>query len=526
MDQGKAQFILNSSIENLRRHEDEINRLNVFPVPDGDTGTNMLHTMISAVKEVAKVEDSSAKDIWKAITYGSLMGARGNSGVILSQIIKGICDELANHHEITTEVLIKALRNGAKVAYQAVKKPVEGTMLTVIKDIAMAAERISKTEIQPTELLEYVLEEAEKSVERTPKLLQTLKDAGVVDAGGYGLVIIGRGILAAIKGEQIKEKAIINTSNISVTRETIEYAYCIELMIKSNGIDMKSLESELDCLGDSMLVVGTPELTKVHIHTNDPGRVLQIATNLGSIDNVQINNIIEQSAKREQAVKEDLARAESKVGVVAVANGNGIKDILLSLGVDRVVDGGQSMNPSTADILKAVNDIPSNEVIILPNNKNIILAAHQVASLTSKRISVIPTKTIPEGFSALLSFDKDALFEKNVSNMYKAINSIKTGEVTYATRDGQCGEFKNGDYIGLFNGKIRKTGVDLISTTVGLICDMIDADDEAITILAGEQVSKEEMDKLKKEVEDKFPNIELEIHNGNQPIYYFIIGVE
>ncbi|MEW5705997.1 MAG: DAK2 domain-containing protein, partial [Actinomycetota bacterium] len=213
MDQGKAQFILNSSIENLRRHEDEINRLNVFPVPDGDTGTNMLHTMISAVKEVAKVEDSSAKDIWKAITYGSLMGARGNSGVILSQIIKGICDELANHHEITTEVLIKALRNGAKVAYQAVKKPVEGTMLTVIKDIAMAAERISKTEIQPTELLEYVLEEAEKSVERTPKLLQTLKDAGVVDAGGYGLVIIGRGILAAIKGEQIKEKAIINTSN-------------------------------------------------------------------------------------------------------------------------------------------------------------------------------------------------------------------------------------------------------------------------------------------------------------------------
>lgn len=529
--------LLNESLSALKKHEDEINKLNVFPVPDGDTGTNMVHTVQSVLSEAAKVGNSSVKDLSQAIIYGSLMGARGNSGVILSQIIKGICEEIEKYDEISPQAIARALRNGSDVAYQAVKRPTEGTMLTVINDMATAAEKLSRNGTRPLDLISYVIEEGKKSVERTPFLLPVLREAGVVDAGGYGLVVIGQGLLSALKGERVNggHGEILESANAlskTVIEENIEFAYCTEFILKSNGVDIKELESELDPLGGSILVVGIPTLTRIHIHTNDPGKVIQLSTAIGSISDVKINNIIEQSRARAEAIKveseheKESTRNNSRVGIVAVANGDGVKDILLNLGVDRIVSGGQSMNPSTADILRAVNDLASNDVLILPNNKNIILSAQQVELLTEKNTAVIPTKSIPEAFAALLAYETESSFEENVKAMTAAFTSVKTGEVTYAVRDDKNSGYEKNDFIGLYGGKIKTTGKDLITTTYDLVKDMLDGDDESLTILTGNQVSGGDIARLIRMIESDFPELELDIHRGGQPIYHFIIGIE
>lgn len=530
-------MLLEASLVALKNHEDEINKLNVFPVPDGDTGTNMAHTIQSVLNEVLKTDNASPKELSKAIIYGSLLGARGNSGVILSQIIKGFCEEIEKYDDFSASAIAKALGNASRVAYEAVKKPAEGTMLTVVNDMAAAAEKLSSNGMAPLDFISGVVDEGIKSVERTPFLLPVLKEAGVVDAGGYGLVVIAQGILSALKGESVNGQIAKKLDSASpaekdILEEDFEFTYCTEFVLKSNGIDIKKLESKIDPLGDSTLVVGTPELTKVHIHTNDPGLVIQIATSMGSITDVQINNIVEQSRARSEAIKAGdgqhniVNSPATGIGVVAVANGSGVKDILLNLGVDRIVNGGQSMNPSAADILNAVNDIPSADIVLLPNNKNIILTAEQVSGLTNKNIAVIPTRSIPEAFAALLSFDKQASLTDNKNAMTAAFSKIKTGEVTCAIRDANNGDFKKHDFIGLFNGEIRSSGNDLLTTTCNLIEKMLAEDDEVITILAGDQVADNDTDILSMMIKERFPELELDIHRGDQPVYHFVIGIE
>jgi DAK2 domain fusion protein YloV len=523
---------LRSSLIALRNNEATINRLNVYPVPDGDTGTNMLLTMQSIISEATKAVDHSMSKLMSAITYGSLVGARGNSGVILSQIIRGICDELSNVDVLDVKALSKAIRNGSDLAYAAVKKPVEGTMLTVTRDVASAAESFPGNQNDLIAFFEYIAKEGHSSVARTPSLLPVLKEAGVVDAGGFGLLVIIQGILAVLKGERIRYVINDSKAEFKTSHSDIKYAYCTEFILKSDGVNLEDLEKRMEPFGDSMLIVGTDELTKIHIHTNSPGDILNIATSLGSISGVAVNNLVEQSKTRSQSIEADSIFGDSKnppvhsTGVVAVANGIGIKKILQSLGVERIVYGGQSMNPSTGDILKAINDVPQRNIIILPNNSNIILAAQQVTALTEKNVTVLQTKSIPEAFAAMTAYNNNSTFDDNVAFMTDAISSIKTGEVTNAVRADTNGEFNENDFIGLHNHVIKATGLELIETSLALIESMVDEDDEVITILVGEQVPDERMTILTDKLKERYPYHSIEVHRGDQPVYHLLIGVE
>jgi DAK2 domain fusion protein YloV len=516
----------------LRSKEDTINKLNVYPVPDGDTGTNMLMTMQSVISEGVKVVDYSMSKLTSAITYGSLVGARGNSGVILSQIIRGICEELDKSNAFNVATMTKAFRSGADAAYAAVRKPVEGTMLTVIKDMAGAAERFSKDSDDLVAFYECVVNAGQESVDRTPSLLPVLKEAGVVDAGGFGLVVIMQGILGALKGERNRYIAGDGNMGLKPAGDDIKYAYCTEFVLKSGGIDMRDLEDRLEPLGDSMLIVGTVELTKIHIHTNSPGEVLNIATSLGSIDSIEINNMVEQSKARAQAqsgnniYSNGQDQSTLQIGVIAVANGMGIKKILQSLGVDRIISGGQSMNPSTGDILRAINDIPQRNIIVLPNNKNIILAAQQAVGLSDKNIKVLPTKSIPEAFSAMTAFERDATIDENLVFMQEAISMVKTGEITNAARADVNGSFKENDFIGLHDHAIKATGSEFIDTSLALLKAMVGKNDEVITILVGDQVSEDEMRTLSENATRLYPDYSVDIHRGDQPVYHLLIGIE
>jgi len=526
---GNFPNLIKAALSALQRHQEEINKLNVYPVPDGDTGTNMVLTMQSVYDELSKVKPNTMEDACKALTYGSLIGGRGNSGVILSQIIKGVCEVLSSKKHVTSIFLMEALENGAQVAYRAIRKPVEGTMLTVIKDAAVAAKEFDK-EIELDIFLEYVLSEARKSVMRTPELLPILKEAGVVDAGGWGLVVIGSGILSSIRGEIESEELVDYKAPILQPAEEIslEYQYCTEFILNGEEINIAEFEEELAPLGDSVLVVGSEKLAHVHIHTNDPGKVIQFATNKGSLAQVKINNMQEESEIRAKQISESSDEISDEIGVVAVANGEGIKKILVSLGVQRIVNGGQTMNPSTADILKVVEDIKNSKVIILPNNKNIILAAQRVSELTKKEIGVVPSKSIPETFSALLVFNKNESLSSNVKNMTDSLSEVKTGEMTRAVRDSKtsCGKVKKGDFIGLTDHEIKVSGKSFIKTAEKLIDSMLDDESEVVTLLLGSGVEEKTIEELSKNILEKHPGIEIDTHKGGQALYPLIIGVE
>jgi len=518
---GDIAYLVSASLAALVKYQDEINRLNVYPVPDGDTGTNMVLTMKTVRDETVKAGDASIAELARVITRGSLMGARGNSGVILSQIIRGICESIAKYEELNSDVIIEALDNGATTAYGAVKKPVEGTMLTVIKDMARAGRRLLGKNLHPADLLAYIIEEGKRSVERTPELLSILKESGVVDAGGYGLLIMAKGILSAQKGIKLENGIVDEKDRLTIVDEGIEFTYCTEFILTSEGIDLDQVEIELEKFGDSVLVVGTPELTKIHVHTNDPGAVVQIATGLGAISEVQINNIIEQSKVRTESLKEEGALVQEQgIGIIAVASGEGVKEILSNLGVHAIVDGGQSMNPSTADLVAAANKLRHAEVIILPNNKNIILAAQQVDGLTDKRVKVVATTSIPE------AFDEEVSLDRNIEAMTIECDEVKTGEVTYAVRDTKHGDVKKGEAIGLYDGDIKASGGDVLATTMELLEMMIDDESEVVTILAGDTIDADQIDRLTTMFEGRFPDIELDMHYGGQPVYYFLIGIE
>ncbi len=525
-------FVL-SSMVSLELEAQEIDALNVFPVPDGDTGTNMLLTMQSVMAELDGCKQATLSVYTKAIKDGSLKGARGNSGVILSQILRGICDVFGELEEIKGEDLAKALSRGARVAYEAVMKPVEGTMLTVIKDMAREARKAARQTDNTTEIIERVLNEGKASVLRTPDLLDILKKAGVVDAGGQGIVALAEGILMAAKGEKIVAQASTGTRvSEPLDAEPVDliFMYCTEFMLRGDGVDTEKFRRSISRLGDSVLVVGSDGVYRTHVHTNDPGKVLDRATKLGELSQIKINNMKEQSEARRQLLEQRSPGEQNtkEIGVLAVVSGEGLKQIMRSLGVSSIVNGGQTMNPAAADIAAQIDKSGSNSFIILPNNKNIVMTAEQAASITPKKTAVIPTHSVPEAFAAMLIFDPEKSLKVNQKTMSEAMATVKTGEVTHASRDSKVAskKVKKGELIGIFGGQIRATGSSLTNTCLNLISMMVDEDSEVMTLIIGEGVSNRVRITLTEKLIRKYPEIEIEIHDGGQPLYPVIIGIE
>lgn len=530
---------------NLRNHRDAINKLNVFPVPDGDTGTNMNLSMTSAVKEVNKLTTDDLSTILNAFMRGLLMGARGNSGVLLSQLFRGFSQFLMDKEEINPIYFAQALDAGVKTAYEAVTNPVEGTILTVAKDVARVARDHAETCEDMVTFMEDIVTEARLSLDRTPDLLPILQEVGVVDSGGKGLVVILEGFLVALKGEELEdvqadytlnevvEKKHDETVQSYIDKESIEFGYCTEFFIEfdskkleTNKFQEEQFRNELSEYGDSLLVAADDQFVKIHIHTEYPGKVMTIAQRYGELVNIDIENmrkqyddIVEQNSEQEE---------EKKYGVIVVAQGSGLKDMFLSIGATKIVEGGQTMNPSIEDILSAIEKENAEHIFVLPNNSNIVLAAEQAVELTDKNVTVIPSKTIPQGISALFSFDIDLSKEENEANMTDALEDVKTGLVTYATRDTVINdiEIKEGSFIGMNDGTIKVTESNKLATIESLFEHIVDEEDEIVTIFYGEDVTEEEVSALQQYVEEHLEDVEFEFHFGNQPIYSFIVMVE
>ena len=526
----------------------EINRakvdsLNVFPVPDGDTGTNMSLTIQSAVKELSMCPSNRLSELCDAVSKGALKGARGNSGVILSQLFRGICAEIKNGDQITVKAFAKAMENGTKVAYSAVSKPKEGTMLTVARLMSEFARQQAPKYKDFAVFMANVIKRGEEALAQTPELLPVLKKAGVVDSGGMGLLCIYRGFLSVLNGEEVTEEVALpeaqkteeevfgdNSDIINLDLGEIEFAYCTEFFVinlkkQTTLADIDKLKQKLLGIGDCVICIGDLELVKVHVHTNTPGLALQYAVELGELDRVKIENMLEQNralrAKREAEKKE--------MGMLAICTGEGIAAIFKDLLVDRVIEGGQTMNPSANDIASAVQKVNAEHVFVFPNNKNIILAAEQAKALVENRvIHVIPTKNVPQGFAAALAFNPEASAEENKTDMIHAIDNVRAGQVTYAVRSTDVNGFhlEEGDIIGLDDKKILAKGSSVDETMLSLIDRLKDASHEIITLYYGQDVSEEEAAALAQQVAEKYPDCDVDFHNGGQPIYYYIVSLE
>ncbi len=523
----------------LEKNKKIVDSLNVFPVPDGDTGTNMFLTLKSAVNEVNNCMGNNISNLCEAYQKGALRGARGNSGVITSQIIKGMCQILSQYEEFNTVIFAKALVEGSKIAYQAVTKPKEGTILTVIRVIGEYATDICKKQTDFEEFFKSILLQGEEILAKTPDMLPVLKKAGVVDAGGKGLLIVLNGFYRAILGEEnfevSFEEAIIPTeeevTNLNALSE-IEFAYCTEYMIvnllkKTTEADIDKLREKLMNIGDSVLCIGDLTQVKVHVHTNEPNKALSYALTLGELDSLKIENMLQQN--RELKRKMETQKKDLKLhGLVSVAPGKGIADVFKDLTVDEFVQGGQTMNPSAADIAQAVEKVNAKNIFVFPNNKNIILAAEQAKGLTGKNLVVIPTKSIPEGISAALAFNPEATVEENYEAMSIAISNVKSGAVTYAVRDTHVDGFDltTGEIIGLDDKAILSKGTLVSPTTEQLIEKMIDDSIVNITIFYGEDVKEEEANKLSEKLSEKYPNCEINMLYGGQPVYFYLISLE
>ncbi|MBN2221656.1 MAG: DAK2 domain-containing protein [Vallitaleaceae bacterium] len=535
-------------LESKKKYVDE---LNVFPVPDGDTGTNMTLTIMAAAKEVEKADGSDMAAVAKAISSGSLRGARGNSGVILSQILRGIAKEISSVQDIDTVILAQALVKGSETAYKAVMKPKEGTMLTVIRG---AAEKASEIALQTTDII-YALKEiiryASEVLDRTPEMLPVLKEAGVVDAGGQGLIYILKGALYALESGK---DVVLNFENhdedqeeVTVTmihhQEDIKFGYCTEFIIdtgdrnslEENEEHAKNLQRYLETIGDSIVAVADEDLIKIHVHTNDPGLAMQKGLTIGQLMNMKIDNMRIQHAERVIHNVDTYLKAENKpvelkdFGFIAVSVGEGMNQVFESLGVDYIVTGGQTMNPSTEDFVNAVAKVAAKNIYLLPNNKNIILAANQVSDLVEdKNIFVIPTKTLPQGISSLIVFDASLSAQENFDNMTEASTTVKTGQLTYAVRDTSIDQkiIKEGDILGINDEGIVAVSPDVHQSAIELCKKMIDGDSEIVTIYYGEEVSEEDADALASYLEEEYEEIEVEVHFGGQPLYYYFISVE
>ena len=526
-----------SGANNLQNHKDLVDKLNVFPVPDGDTGTNMSLTISYAMKELSKVETDVITDIGKALSKGSLMGARGNSGVILSQIIRGFTKSIEGKDKISTEDLAKAFKNGSDTAYKAVIKPIEGTILTVVRESGEYAVQAYKKEYDLANFLEKVIKEANESLNRTPQLLKVLKEAGVVDSGGKGLVLIYEGMYAALKGNpvQMKDPSSVDVSNVEVSTnpintDDIKFSYCTEFILESKTIDDAKIRDMMMKYGDSLAVVGDEGIIKVHVHTNDPGLVLQDALKYGQLATIKIENMKVQHENLVIEAKDEAASLveEKEFGFIATSMGDGLAQIFKDFGVDHIIEGGQTMNPSTEDFVKAIETIHAKNIFIFPNNSNIIMAANQAKELSEKNIIVIPTKNTPQGFTALVNFNGDTTVEENEEAMMNSLGLVKSGQVTFAVRDTVINdvEVKEGNIIGIAEGKLLGAGDGVDDITSNLVEKLVDEDSAIITLFYGENVSEEDANKLRDELEEKFEDIDVELYYGGQPLYYYLISVE
>ena len=527
-----------------------VDALNVFPVPDGDTGTNMNLSITAGAKEVQKHVSSNIGSVAGAFAKGLLMGARGNSGVILSQLFRGFAKAVEGKESINADEFAKAFQAGVDTAYKAVMKPVEGTILTVAKDAAKKAVKTAKSTDDLTIVMEEVVKEAKESLKRTPELLPVLKEVGVVDSGGQGLVFIYEGFLAELKGEKISESPKLpsmdklvsaehhKNAQSHINTEDIKYGYCTEFMVRfekeKEPFSEKKFREDLSRFGDSLLVIADDELVKVHIHSEQPGEVLTYGQRYGSLLNMKIENMREQHSTIVNNQTENVLSTEpaapknEKYGIIAVAMGSGISDLFTSIGATKIIEGGQTMNPSTEDFVKAVEQLNAENIIILPNNSNIIMAANQAAQITDKNIRVIETKSVPQGLSALLAFNPELGLEENVKAMEEASRNVKTGQVTYAVRDTSIDglAIEKGDFMGIYEKTIVAKDKSKLEVAKKLLDQMIDEEDEILTILQGEDASENEVDQLVQHVENHYEHIEIEVHNGNQPLYSYIFSVE
>ncbi len=529
-----------SGANNLQNSKDLVDKLNVFPVPDGDTGTNMSLTISYAMKELEKVGEDDITKIAKALSKGSLMGARGNSGVILSQIIRGIGKSVEGKDKLSTVDLAKALKGGSDTAYKAVIKPVEGTILTVIRETAEYAVKLAKRENNIEKFLGKVVREANVSLENTPNLLKNLKDAGVVDSGGKGLTLILEGFYLAIVGKAVvpatAEKTELKNVSLSsadtTSTEDIKFGYCTEFILESDKIDDAGIRDIMLGYGDSLAVVGDEGVIKVHVHTNEPGNVLQEALKYGQLLTIKIENMRMQHENILEGVAENAEYEEpveeKEFAFISTSMGDGLASIFKDFGVDHVIEGGQTMNPSTEDFMKAIDKIHAKNIFILPNNSNIIMAANQAKELSDKNIIVIPTKNIPQAVSALVGFNPEATAEENEANMVEALSYVKSGQVTFAVRDTVMNgiEIREGNIIGIAEKELIAAGDEVDEVTKKLVEKLVDEDSAIITLFYGEDVTEEQAEELRGELEEKFEDIDVELYYGGQPLYYYLISVE
>ncbi|VDG97458.1 dihydroxyacetone kinase [Lysinibacillus sphaericus] len=533
----------------LKQNADYVDSLNVFPVPDGDTGTNMNLSMTSGAKETeANVSEHLGKTS-QALSKGLLMGARGNSGVILSQLFRGFGKSVEEKESLTASEFAEALRYGVETAYKAVMKPVEGTILTVAKDAAAVAVETATTETDLIQLMEAVLTEAKASLKRTPDLLPVLKEVGVVDSGGQGLVYVYEGFLACLKGEELPERTVVQSMDELVNAEhhrnvqgfmdtaDIEFGYCTEFMVrfedektKDHPFDENDFRLQLNEMGDSLLVISDEEIAKVHIHTENPGNALSCGQQYGSLINIKIENMRQQHMDivGDQSARKNSTAKKAPYAIVTVAMGEGIAELLRSIGASYVIEGGQTMNPSTEDIVKAIEEVGAERVLILPNNKNIVLAAEQAAEVIGIEAAVVPTKSVPEGLAAILAFNPEADVTTNAKSMNAAASVVKTGQVTTAVRDTSIDgvSIHTDDYMAISNGKITVATPSLETTMKSLIDDMITEDDEIVTVIYGEDVSEQDAKQMVAYIEGQFEHVEIELYNGKQPLYPYILSVE
>ena len=541
--------------QNIEAKKDYINELNVFPVPDGDTGTNMSMTIMSAAKEVTALNKPAMKDLAKAISSGSLRGARGNSGVILSQLLRGFTKAIKEEKEIDVLALAAACQRARDTAYKAVMKPKEGTILTVASGIATKAAEMAEETDDLEVFIPAVIEHAQDVLNQTPEMLPVLKEAGVVDSGGQGLLEVIKGAYDAFLGKEIDYSVIEPSTGVTVNKVNaedtadIKFGYCTEFIILTEKEftedDEREFKKFLSSIGDSIVCVADDDVVKIHVHTNDPGLAIQKALNYGQLSKMKIDNMREEHQEKlirdaeklaEQQANEEAAHEEKKpaeprkaMGFIAVSIGAGMNEIFKELGADYIIEGGQTMNPSTEDMLNAIDRVNADTVFILPNNKNIVLAANQAKSLVEeKEIIVIPTKTVPQGITAIINFMPDADAKTNEEAMLEEIKNVKTGQVTYAVRDTHIDdkEIHEGDIMGIGDSGILAVGKDLEETTKELIANLVDEDSELISIYYGEEVSEEDAEKFTEEITELYPDVDVDIQFGGQPIYYYVLAVE
>ncbi|HCD3480865.1 TPA: fatty acid kinase catalytic subunit FakA [Staphylococcus aureus] len=530
--------------QNLSNNADLVDSLNVYPVPDGDTGTNMNLTMTSGREEVENNLSKNIGELGKTFSKGLLMGARGNSGVILSQLFRGFCKNIESESEINSKLLAESFQAGVETAYKAVMKPVEGTILTVAKDAAQAAvEKANNTE-DCIELMEYIIVKANESLENTPNLLAVLKEVGVVDSGGKGLLCVYEGFLKALKGEKVEAKvAKIDKDEFVhdehdfhgvINTEDIIYGYCTEMMVRfgknKKVFDEQEFRQDMSQFGDSLLVINDEEIVKVHVHTEHPGKVFNYGQQYGELIKLKVENMREQHRevirKEQHTAKPKMETVET--AIITISMGEGISEIFKSMGATHIISGGQTMNPSTEDIVKVIEQSKCKRAIILPNNKNILMASEQAASIVDAEAVVIPTKSIPQGISALFQYDVDATLEENKAQMADSVNNVKSGSLTYAVRDTKIDgvEIKKDAFMGLIEDKIVSSQSDQLTTVTELLNEMLAEDSEILTVIIGQDAEQEVTDNMINWIEEQYPDVEVEVHEGGQPIYQYFFSVE